>query len=759
MEAFLKEIQHLKIQLEDIKSATNKFDNNKIIGRGGFGKVYKGVISHSKGQSMVAFKRLDSSYGQGHPEFLKEILMLSRCTHENVISLMGFCNEDDEKIIVYEYASHGSLDHHLSNTDLTWMQRLKICIAAAKGLCYLHDPNGSEQRVIHRDIKSSNILLDENWNAKVSDMGLSKIGPANQSHSFLPTNVVGTFGYIDPLYMETYSLTKESDVYSFGLVLFEVLCGRPCIEHKNGHFHSLVPMWKKRYEETKLDEIIFEEVKQHMDPRSLKPFSDIAYQCLRISREERPKMSRVVEKLEIALEFQEISEEVELPIDYEEMSKAAVPPLVYRSKEELMMLLYKGIMVNEGKTWFSLNKNGEHCEMISAAECLIPLYCIPRQKNTFPPKKSRLIVNDNIPLCWKFKTHVRTQFLSPHIMYTIHLVFNLEYRSSDYLGLGYILAGETKSSTSYFADKREDGLLMAELYHFTSDKRNVDLEITFECQNPLIVEGIEFQPMERVEKHEVLEDKEVDLQTISHSETYWEQKLPNDWEEMIKWSKDSLQWTTKKELYSILCKGFLINNGEEWFSLAKYGKKCHMLSARIMALRKSEWKWRSLPESRFEEVAFDPHGSFRIKCSSNILSPETTYASYLVYKLQENYYGFESPLKVIDCVKVSDGVFFQPFERQNHSEEDLSWYIYLHSPQTPIIRRKVYQDNHDLVNRPKKKRIPQQRNDGWMEENVWEFQTGTTTESISKNLRLMTIYDATRSLKGLIVQGIEFRPI
>lgn len=214
-----------------------------------------------------------------------------------------------------------------------------------------------------------------------------------------------------------------------------------------------------------------------------------------------------------------------------------------------------------------------------------------------------------------------------------------------------------------------------------------------------------------------------------------------------------------------------------------------MLSARIMALRKSEWKWRSLPESRFflyllltrvslgfpilrkfllkatiyfcrfEEVAFDPHGSFRIKCSSNILSPETTYASYLVYKLQENYYGFESPLKVIDCVKVSDGVFFQPFERQNHSEEDLSWYIYLHSPQTPIIRRKVYQDNHDLVNRPKKKRIPQQRNDGWMEENVWEFQTGTTTESISKNLRLMTIYDATRSLKGLIVQGIEFRPI
>ncbi|CAI9284929.1 unnamed protein product [Lactuca saligna] len=416
---------------------------------------------------------------------------------------------DDEKIIVYEYASHGSLDHHLSNTDLTWRQRLKICIAAAKGLCYLHDPNGTEQRVIHCDIKSSNILLDENWNAKVSDMGLSKIGPANQSHSFLPTNVVGTFGYIDPLYIETYSLTKESDVYSFGLVLFEVLCGRLCIEHKNGHFHSLVPMWKKIYEEMKLDEIIFEEVKQHMDPRSLKTFSD-DYQCLRISREERPKMSRVVEKLEIALEFQEISEEVELPIDYEEMSKAAVPPLVYRSKEELMMLLYK-------EKYFSAKEIKIYSEQ----------------------------------------------------QYTIMLEIQNTY-------------------------KREDGLLMAELYHFTSDKRNVDLEITFECQNPLAVEGIEFQPKERVEKHEVLEDEE--------------------------------------ELYSILRKGFLINNGEEWFSLAKYGKKCHMLSARIMALRKSEWKWCSLPESRFEEVAFDPHGSFWIKCSSNILSPETTYANKVIVR-------------------------------------------------------------------------------------------------------------------------------
>ncbi|KAL4565076.1 hypothetical protein LXL04_029158 [Taraxacum kok-saghyz] len=204
MEAFLKEIQHLKIQLKEIKSATCDFHKNNVIGKGGFGIVYQGVLSHSKGKSMVAFKCLDRKYGQGDPEFLKEIVMLSRYAHENLISLLGFCDDDGEKILVYEYASHGSLDHHLEGATLMWRQRLKICLDAAKGLSYLHDSKGTQQRVIHRDIKASNILLDENWNAKISDMGLSKIGPADQPHSFLATNVVGTPGYIDPVYMETY---------------------------------------------------------------------------------------------------------------------------------------------------------------------------------------------------------------------------------------------------------------------------------------------------------------------------------------------------------------------------------------------------------------------------------------------------------------------------------------------------------------------------------------------------------------------------
>ena len=341
MAKFFDEFKHLKIALKEIKSATHNFGDNNLIGRGGFGKVYKGTISHSTGQRVAAFKRLDSTLGQGNAEFWKEIIMLSHYTHENLVSLLGYCNKGKEKILVYEYASRGSLDRHLGSTTLTWLQRLRICLAAARGLNYLHDPKGTQQRVLHRDIKSSNILLDENWNAKVSDLGLSKIGPANQQHTVLVSNVVGTLGYLDPLYMKIGLLTKESDIYSFGVLLFEVLCGRLCFKYSNGCSEILVRMWKQSYKHKKLDEIIFQDMKQQMGLSSLRTFSNIAYHCLERSREKRPPMVHVVERLDIALKLQEI---------YEAVIATAVPPLIYKSKEELKLLLSKGILVDGGKT-------------------------------------------------------------------------------------------------------------------------------------------------------------------------------------------------------------------------------------------------------------------------------------------------------------------------------------------------------------------------------------------------------------------------
>ncbi|KAF5815216.1 putative protein kinase RLK-Pelle-CrRLK1L-1 family [Helianthus annuus] len=229
--------------------------------------------------------------------------MLSKCKHENLVSLLHFCIEGGERILVYEYVSHGSLDCYLSDPSVvTWTKRLRICVGAARALNYLHDPVDTHQRIIHRDIKSSNILLDEEWNAKVSDFGLSKFGPANQPQTYLVSNAVGTPGYCDPLYWETGILSKESDVYSFGVVLFEAMCGKLCFEYHGGRLHGiLVPMWKKCFEEKRLDDIVFNGLKEHMEPDSLNTFSTIAYQCLKRAREERPTMAEMVQKLELHL--------------------------------------------------------------------------------------------------------------------------------------------------------------------------------------------------------------------------------------------------------------------------------------------------------------------------------------------------------------------------------------------------------------------------------------------------------------------------
>ncbi|GJV23348.1 kinase-like domain, phloem protein 2-like protein [Tanacetum coccineum] len=414
MASFMKEYENLRIHLKDIKSATNNFDENKVIGNGGFGKVYEGELCHSNSEkkSLVALKRLDRKYGQGDPQFWKEIMMLSRYRHENLISLLGYCIEDGEMILIYEHAARGSLERYLKDATLTWTERIKICLEAAKGLSFLHDPNERQQRVLHCDIKSANILLDDNLNAKVSDFGLSKMGSADQQYSVIVTNAVGTPGYCDPLYMETYQLTKESDVYSFGVVLFEVLCGRQYLE-------------------------------QQINPSALETFASIAYQCLKRSREERPLMSLVVEKLKNAFEVQErhdIISKIPLPKEYEEIVQSATSPLMYTSIEELKGLVSKGVLVNKGKTWLYVTEKGEHIERI-----YIEAY-INRDKLHYP---SGDIVNSRFPggLCydyyWDFKARVRDQvdeFLSI-ISFTSHtklqdVQFEFESRSTHLIVAG-----------------------------------------------------------------------------------------------------------------------------------------------------------------------------------------------------------------------------------------------------------------------------------------------------------------------------------
>ncbi|MFS7981803.1 putative protein kinase RLK-Pelle-CrRLK1L-1 family [Helianthus anomalus] len=283
MASVTKEFEHLKIPLEELKRATDNF-GSKVIGAGGFGKVYEAEIS-LKGAKHGCYQAFESW------------IWARRC---RVL---------ERDYDAFPHASDGSLDRHLSSNALTWAQRFKICVDVAKGLAYLHDHKDTQQRVLHRDIKSSNILLDNNWNAKLSDMGLSKLAPANQLHTVLFTNVVGTFGYMDPQYMETYALTKESDIYSFGVVLFEVLCGRLCFKYTNNRpLEFLVPMWKQSYRDKNLDHIIFKDVTPPLDPASLETFSDIAFQCLQYSREQRPTSSHLVKRLVFACKSQMIHE-------------------------------------------------------------------------------------------------------------------------------------------------------------------------------------------------------------------------------------------------------------------------------------------------------------------------------------------------------------------------------------------------------------------------------------------------------------------
>lgn len=212
--------------LQELKLATNNFSGDNEIGSGGYGKVYKGILP--VGREMVAVKQAKKESKQGVSEFKNELELLSRVHHKNLTALIGFCFEEGNRLLVYEYMPNGSLRDNLSGKTgirLDWSKRINIALGAARGLAYLHDH--ADPPIIHRDVKSTNILLDENLNAKVSDFGLSKLigDPENIDH--VSTQVKGTMGYLDPEYVNSQLLTQKSDVYSFGVVLMELLASRP----------------------------------------------------------------------------------------------------------------------------------------------------------------------------------------------------------------------------------------------------------------------------------------------------------------------------------------------------------------------------------------------------------------------------------------------------------------------------------------------------------------------------------------------------
>ncbi|KAL4575392.1 hypothetical protein LXL04_022235 [Taraxacum kok-saghyz] len=307
----LQDNQCRHFSLAEIKLATNDFDD--VIGKGGFGNVYKGTIDSGED---VAIKRLKLDSSQGAAEFQAEIEMLSQFRHIHIVPLLGYHEGSDERemILIYKYMSNGSLEDHLhkrrvegtNSSPLTWVQRLQICIGAARGLDYLHSGTAVESRVIHRDIKSSNILLDENLAAKISDFGLSRIGPVNLvgTTNVYTDQIKGTFGYMAPEYLKDGRLTRNTDVYAFGVVLLEVLCGRPAVDPTLVGKKQNLAVWAKHYiKGGKADRIVDPCLRGQTRARFLKEFGQIAYECLIDPSKDRPSMTKVVFRLDLLLKW------------------------------------------------------------------------------------------------------------------------------------------------------------------------------------------------------------------------------------------------------------------------------------------------------------------------------------------------------------------------------------------------------------------------------------------------------------------------
>ncbi|KAF7850927.1 hypothetical protein BT93_L4842 [Corymbia citriodora subsp. variegata] len=230
----------------ELATATRNFKEVNLIGEGGFGKVYKGRLETGE---VVAIKQLNHDGLQGFQEFIVEVLMLSLLHHSNLVTLFGYCTDGDQRLLVYEYMPMGSLEDHLFDLDpgiapLDWNTRMKIAVGAARGLEYLHCK--ANPPVIYRDLKSANILLDNDFNPKLSDFGLAKLGPVGDN-THVSTRVMGTYGYCAPEYAMSGKLTLKSDIYSFGVVLLELISGRKAIDITRKQGEQNLIAWSRPY--------------------------------------------------------------------------------------------------------------------------------------------------------------------------------------------------------------------------------------------------------------------------------------------------------------------------------------------------------------------------------------------------------------------------------------------------------------------------------------------------------------------------------
>ncbi|MFS7990919.1 putative protein kinase RLK-Pelle-CrRLK1L-1 family [Helianthus anomalus] len=635
---------NLHISLNAIKLGTQNFSDSKCIGEGRFWKLYEGEVANSNGRTAIIAKRWSSNSSQGDIQFLTELLVLFKQKHENIIGLVGYCNEMNEKVIVYEHAPNGRLDKHLENPSLTWLNRLKICIDVASGLDFLHAGGVKvEDLLIHRDIKSSSILLDGDWNAKISNLEVCCKSMVSIRAEHVDDNANDSLCYVDPKYQLYGYLNKKSDIYSLGMILLEMLSGRLACE--------------ERCEDTSiknrnLDEMIFEGIKKQIAPQSLTTFRRITLRCLKNEWVDRPEASDVIKQLKKALTFQLSSD----------------------------------------------SSNRERNEMISAGRFSYgncgALKWRSIQESRFH-KAAKIFDTSKL----KIQINITPQFLTPGVNYGAYLIFKFcDIRNITskpmYVNLKYRKGGQNLHA--YFATWRDDKWMMIELGRFLCDKKDTDFGVLLEsfsryyCGNgPIYVEGIEFRVIDIVKKEGIEKDQQI-LKSNSN--------------------KDQL---SQNEVS---------------------GKKHFMLSAMELLYNSSNVKrfhLRSSPESRIQEVIeLLPQQVFRINCKiqSQMLSQDTEYVCYLVFKLSEKCGGLHCPVKVRDLLC------------RNNKEAEI---VYFRTPSP--------------WNSHENNSVPEQREDGWMEVKVWKFNSNQLKNgSIRVNLKLIT-YEGTMS--GLVLCGLEFRPM
>ncbi|GMN47082.1 hypothetical protein TIFTF001_016260 [Ficus carica] len=291
----------------DVRNATRNFRLDSLLGEGGFGWVFKGWIDENTlapakpgTGTVVAVKRLKRESFQGHKEWLAEVNYLGQLRHKNLVKLIGYCSESDNRLLVYEYMPKGSLENHLFRKGvqpISWTMRMNIAIDVARGLSFLHslDPN-----VIYRDLKASNILLDSDFSAKLSDFGLARDGPTGDN-THVSTRVVGTRGYAAPEYIATGHLTLKSDVYSFGVVLLELLCGRRVTDdEKAGGTDETLVEWAKPFltDPRRVLRIMDTRLGGQYSKKEAQAAAALAVQCLHTDPKNRPLMVEILAKLE-----------------------------------------------------------------------------------------------------------------------------------------------------------------------------------------------------------------------------------------------------------------------------------------------------------------------------------------------------------------------------------------------------------------------------------------------------------------------------